>query len=77
MSNPQLHIAELLRIVGLNRKFVSDRRRELLACDSYCLSAILKSFDIESKGYSTSADVLRFIDSRYIVHTDDEFINIL
>jgi hypothetical protein len=77
LSNAHLHIADLLRIVGLNRKFLSDRRKELLACESYSLSAILKSFDIEGKGYSTSADILRFIDSRYIVHTDEEFISIL
>lgn len=76
MSQPaaRSQIADLFRVVGLNSKFLSDRRQELISCKSFSCQSLIKEFDGEGRGYVRSSDVLKFLSSRYVVHSEEEFI---
>jgi hypothetical protein len=77
MASIHRNLADFLRVIGLNHKLMTDRRREAQA---YCCSSqvgFLGSFPLTNKSHYSHNDLRKFLDSRHIRWTEDDFEAIL
>jgi hypothetical protein len=77
MTSIHRNLADFLRTVALNHKFMEDRRKEVQAYCCLSQVGLLGSFPLTNRPHYSHNDLRKFLNSRCITWTDDDFEAIL